>query len=284
MSKTLITSRDSKGLHAVGLFEVAYNKAKLDDRKAQQLNEKGGEFQEGIMVLIRELTSPEQYADEEVASEYGYPKGFQIRSVAEQVKTLLKHFPNFDASHVQELASGNLPEGAEGWAVIPKPDKVGKNYHEALGILIDLIAKDRKFKNWRELELTKKHLRLANKTAESHAKLNEQPGDFWVVPFQFGIWHRGKSVRRARVCFTDNEFGLGAYEVAVLLLTHPDRIQPNHLNIDCAGVEYAPSADGDFFACLSFGWGYSFRRLGLDYGRAGYAYSEWGSASAFLPQ
>ena len=31
MSKALITCRDPKGLHEVGLFEAAYNKAKLDE-------------------------------------------------------------------------------------------------------------------------------------------------------------------------------------------------------------------------------------------------------------
>ncbi|MDP1709756.1 MAG: hypothetical protein Q8L21_02630 [Candidatus Komeilibacteria bacterium] len=57
MSTTLITSRDDKGRHAVGLFEVAYNKAGLDDDRAQRLNERGGELQDGITKLIAELTT-----------------------------------------------------------------------------------------------------------------------------------------------------------------------------------------------------------------------------------
>lgn len=56
MSTTLITSRDDKGRHAVGLFEAAYNKAGLDDDRAQRLNERGGEFQDGVLKLITELT------------------------------------------------------------------------------------------------------------------------------------------------------------------------------------------------------------------------------------
>jgi len=232
----------------------------------------------------KELEKVLPYADEETESNYGYPNGFVIRSVSEQVETLLKHFPNLDSSHVEELASGDLPEGAEGWAVIPKFDKLGKTYHQALETVLSLIANDREFQNWREGELTEKHMKINEKTAQSHEKLNEQPGDFWVVPFQFGIRHRGKSVRRARAVFTKFEFGLGAYEVAILLLTHPDRIQRNYLNIDCAGVEYTPSADGDFFACLCFGWSSYYERLALDYSRTGKASNEWGSTSAFLPQ
>ncbi len=231
-----------------------------------------------------ELEKVLPFADEEVESSYGYPKGFQIRSVAEQVETLCKHFPNLDASHVQELASVELPEGAEGWAVIPKPEKVGKTYHKALETILELIAKDREFNNWREGELTEKHMKLTEKTALSHVKLNEQSGDFWVVPFQFGIKHRGKSVRRTRVVFTEAEFGLGVFEVAVLLLTHPDRIASDCLNIDCAGVEYTPSADGDFFACLFFDWSGSYEQLRLSFSRTGNASNEWGSVSAFFPQ
>ncbi|MDP3901622.1 MAG: hypothetical protein Q8Q37_01430, partial [bacterium] len=53
----LITSRDPKGLHAVGLFEAAYNKSKLDEARAQRLNERGGELQDGIAKLIAELTA-----------------------------------------------------------------------------------------------------------------------------------------------------------------------------------------------------------------------------------
>lgn len=256
----------------------------IDKAVAQRVIEKGDEFQKGLLSLINQL-GERSYADEEVESSYGYPKGFQIRSVAEQVETLLKHFSGLDASHVQELASGELPEGAEGWAVIPKPEVVGKTYHEALESILSLIVKDRKFKNWIEGELTEKHMKLTDKTSLSHVKLNEHPGDFWVVPFQFGSRHRGKSVRRARTVFTETEFGLGAYEVAILLLTHPGRIQPGHLNIDCAGVEYAQSAVGDFFACLDFYWHYYYDKLLLlNYDSTVNTYDEWGSASAFLPQ
>lgn len=52
---TLITSRSKKGLQAVRFFEDAYNKAHLDGGRAQMLNEKGGEFQEGILALITKL-------------------------------------------------------------------------------------------------------------------------------------------------------------------------------------------------------------------------------------
>ena len=66
MSTTLITSRDPQGRQAVSLFEVAYDGATLIGESAQRLNERGGEFQDGIKRLIAELTTSNQYVDEEV--------------------------------------------------------------------------------------------------------------------------------------------------------------------------------------------------------------------------
>ncbi|MDO8561197.1 MAG: hypothetical protein Q7R91_03205, partial [bacterium] len=93
MSQTLITSRDPKGLHAVGLFEAVYNKSKLDDARAQRLNERGGELQDGIAKLIAELSVSNQFADEEVKSSYAYPKGYKVKGITEQTNILRQLFP-----------------------------------------------------------------------------------------------------------------------------------------------------------------------------------------------
>ena len=232
-----------------------------------------------------ELQKVLPYADEEVKSNYDYPEGFRIRTVQEQVEILLKHFPYLDASHVEELASGELPEKAEGWAVIPKPNIVGDTSVSALDVILGLIVNDRKFENWREGQLTEKYVQLTEKTKVAHATLNQQLGDFWVIPFQFGKLYRGRSVRRARVCFDETEFGLGVYEVAILMLTHPDRIVgSNQLYMDCAGIEYSPNAGGDFFACLYFYWRSYYRRLGLYYSRTDDTGKKWGAVSGFLSQ
>jgi hypothetical protein len=44
-----------------------------------------------------------------------------------------------------------------------------------------------------------------------------------------------------------NEFGLGAFAIGIMILTHPERLQHyDDLWIDCAGDEFAPDADGVF--------------------------------------
>jgi len=215
-----------------------------------------------------------------------YPQGFRIRTVQEQLEVLTMFFPNLDASHAQELASGDLPAGAEGWAVIPRPNKFG-TYHGALGMVVELISKNRKFKNMLEGNLTDRHLRLTEKTKQVQDKLTiEQPGDYMVFPFQFGNKWRGDSVRDARFCFEDNEFGLGPYEVAILLLTHPDRITGrDQLIIDCAGGEYRPSAKGAFVKFLFFGWrGCGEGQFLLYYEDSDIPNKYYGVASGFLPK
>ena len=107
--------------------------------------------------------------------------------------------------------------------------------------------------------------------------------DILVVPAQFGILHRGRSVRRAREVMKANQFGLGAFAVGIMLLTHPERLQNyDDICIDCAGDEFSPGADGDFSEAPIFHF---------DDGRVRFstlwvscAYDYYGSASGFVPQ
>ncbi len=64
MSDTLITSNDPKGRHATDLFRSAYDNACLDDKRAQRLNEHGGDFQKGIGELIARITVEEGSLEE----------------------------------------------------------------------------------------------------------------------------------------------------------------------------------------------------------------------------
>src|SRR3989344_499706 len=132
MSQTLITSRDPKGLHAVGLFEAIYNKSQLDDARAQRLNERGGELQNGIAKLISELSVPNRYVNEEVGSGCMYPGGYKVKGVAEQSKTLKSLFPELkDATFDEGMATRQLPPNAEGWFAIPGWGKTDLSCGEA---------------------------------------------------------------------------------------------------------------------------------------------------------
>jgi hypothetical protein len=81
-----------------------------------------------------------------------------------------------------------------------------------------------------------------------------------------------------------NECGLGAFAVAIMLVSHPERLQHHDdLWIDCAGDEYVARGGGGRFSCaprfLSGGgivW--------FDSGWSNVAEGHYGSASGFVPQ
>jgi ribosomal protein S16 len=297
MSQTLITSRDPKGLHAVGLFEAVYNKSKLDEARAQRLNERGGELQDGIAKLIAELSVSNQYANEEVRSSYTYPKEYKgPKPIADQIKALAKIF-DLDPSHAIEFAKNlpALPEGAEGWFAIPSVDALAKKhfpevtdpvqkYCQAVQLVHAKIAASRSFYNYREGQITPAQLRVHARTAHALDLIAEtQKGDILIVAAQLGMRHRGKSVRRAREVFVANEFGLGSLAVGSIVLTHPERlVRWEELDMDCSGDEFSPVADGDFSEspCFDFGDG----EVGFDTYFVGGPGDGFGSVSGFLSQ
>lgn len=285
MSLTLITSNDPKGIRATSLFQAKYNKAKLDDDAAQRLNE-DREFWAGLEKLITERSRPNQYANEEVKSSYGYPKGYQQKDVHAQANLLRELIPGVGFAD-EKLAELPLPNGAGGYFAIPRWQTVAPTYREAVEKVFALLAKQRKgkFQNYREGQLGEQYLRESEKTAAAFQKLSdEQKGyDILVVPAQFGIRHRGRSVRRAREVMNSSEFGLGAFAVGIILLTHPEReVQWEQLHIDCAGDEYSPDGDGQFVHAPIFS--FDDDGLGFDSGWVNGPSDDCGSASGFVSQ
>ncbi len=298
MSQTLITSRDPKGLHATGLFEAVYNKSKLDDARAQRLNERGGELQDGIAKLIAELSVSDQYANEEVRSNYTYPKEYRgPKPINDQIKAIAKIF-GLDPSHALELAKTlpELPNGAEGWFAIPSVDALAakhfpevtdpiQKYCQAVQLVHTKIADSRSFYNYRDGQLGAEYLRQHAKTVKMFQKLGDEQKDFdiLVVPAQFGLRHKGRSVRRAREVFAANEFGLGAFAIGIMLLTHPEReVQWEQLHVDCAGDEFSPGAGGGFSGSPYFLFYGGEVRFGTPF--VGHPSDFFGSVSGFLAQ
>ena len=266
--------------------EQALKKVGLDKDGLQMLIGNGDEFQADIVASIRKHSISNQFADEEVASNYGYLSGYRKpKGITEQTNILRQLIPGIGFAD-EKIAQQALPPNAEGWFAIPKWQSVGKTYEEALQKVLDLVKKQRgNFYNWREGKLGVQYLRQHERTAKKLETLAEQQKgyDILVVAAQFGLRHRGRSVRRAREVFTANEFGLGAFEIGCMLLTHPERLQNyDDLWIDCAGNEYSPAADGDFSFAPYFSFGEG--RVKFGSGWFDHAVDLYGSASGFLPQ
>ncbi len=258
-----------------------------DRDSAQAIITRGGDLQAAIREPLLDIGAL-RYKSEEVESKYGYPQGFAVRPVCEQLLTLVNIFPGLDASKALACSKEKraLPEGMDGLFAIPKWEKIAKTYNEAVEKVIVAIEKSgRPFQNWRKGELNAKYLKRSERTEKAMAAIsNKQDGDFIVIPAQLGMLHRGRSIRRAREVMKDKEFGLGAYEMGIILLTHPERLQAyENLWIDCPGDEYSPDAGGRFVDAPIF----DFDVAGLHFvgGRwVSRAYEYYGSASGLLPQ
>lgn len=264
--------------------EKALKEVGLDKDGIQKLIENGDEFQARIIAGIRELSVSNQFADEEVESSYAYPKGYKVKGITEQTNILRQLFPGIGFAD-EKIVEQQLPPNAEGWFAIPKWQTLAPTYGEAVEKVLAMIASKRKFYNYRDGQIGAEYLRQHAKTAKMFQKLGDEQKDYdiLVVPAQFGLRHKGRSVRRAREVFQVNEFGLGAFAIGIMILTHPDReVQWEQLHVDCAGDEYAPDGDGGFVNAPFFDWGGGALRFFTCWTNV--AYGQYGSASGVVPQ
>jgi hypothetical protein len=293
-----ITSNQRKQI--VRFVEDGIDAMNLEKDGAQRLIENGGEFQTDLKKLVERFSITNQYANEEFSSSYGYLSGYKpidrkcsfeevLQDLNRQAEVISKLFalkPSFDAEWTRK-AWANLPEGVEKLFLIPNYEKVAPTYGEAVQKVLDLIKQTRNgaFYNYREGELGADQLRQSQKSTMMFQKLGDEQKehDILVVPAQFGIRHRGRSVRRAREVMNANECGLGAFAIGIMLLTHPERLMHyDDLWIDCAGDEFAPFAGGDFSRSPFFK--FDDGKVRFDAGDVSIAYDCFGSASACLPQ
>lgn len=277
--------------------------ANFSKEGAQQVHaspEFAARIREAVILALTELSSTDKFKDEEVRSNYTYPPEYTgVKPIGEQVDILAKIFGlslGYTSEWIEKvLPTLTLPEGADGWFAIPSLDAIRKRffpevkddaeaYCRAVQLVHEKLGASRKFYNYREGQITKDRLRVHTRTAHALDLIAEhQKGDILIVPAQFGLRHRGRSVRRAREVFTSKEFGLGAFAVGCMALTHPERfVRWEQLHTDAPGDEFAPDAVGGFSSAPLFLW----------YGGKLWFAADWfgaqcalyGSVSAFLPQ
>ena len=294
----LITTEDPKGLDATAKWRAVYNKQQLTDGtdgSAQRLNE-SPEFWKELGDLIQKHSTTNQYIDEVVSSNYTYPKEYKRKDITEQVKKIAKIF-ELDGTQALEFIKTlpELPEGSECWFAIPKVSAVTKKhfpsitnpaeqYCETVKMVLKEIESTRSFTNYRKNEIMPTKLRVHARTANFLEQIEaQQPGDIIIIAVQYGMRHRGKSVRRARETFSSNEFGLTSFAVGCMALVHPDRyIRWEELDTDCAGDEFSPGGVGAFsFAPFFY---FDVGELGFGTGDVSDVGDGYGSASGFFPQ
>lgn len=293
---TQATSGQIKQINRFGsdAIEKVLGELGLDNPGAQRVIEHGYEFVEAVrtaaLASLKDLSVSDKFKNEEVKSNYGYLSGYRKpKSITEQCNILRQIFLGVGFAD-EKLSEREVPKHAEGWFAIPKWQTVAPTYSEAVQKVLDAIKKARngKFYNYRDGQINDQRLRQSDKakTAAVFQKLSDEQKDhdILVVAAQFGIYHRGRSVRRAREVFVSNEFGLGAFAVGIMILTHAERLQHyEDLWIDCVGDEFddpGAAVRFDRAPCFCFGVGrVEFATFWFDI-----AYGYCGSASAFVPQ
>lgn len=298
-TQKLITSDDPKGRQATDLFRGAYNKAQLTEGQAQRLNEnKGGNFTTELLWLIQQHSSTDQYEKEMVSSNYTYPKEYNgPKPIIEQIKTIATIF-GLDPTQALEFAKKlpTLPEGAEGWFAIPKVSVIAKKYFPAItdererycAVLMLVLEKTRNTRVLRchyENQIVSSQLRQSSNTMRFMQELDAtQEGDIIIIAAQYGMRHRGKSVRRVRELLVDkNEFGLCPLTVSFMNLIHPERfVQENQLNVYCAGADFTLRVGGPFSQILFFELNDGVLEISEE--ETCCPSRSFGSPSAFIPQ
>ena len=258
----------------------------LDQQSAQVVLDMAKKLKPEVVNLIVDIihkhTVSDKYKDEQVGSNRVYPPTYRVRPIEAQVTELRKHFPML-GSCLEKLSRRPLPEGAEAWFAIPRWEALAPTYNEATQMVLDVIASKRKFQNRCAGKLGPIYLRQSERSKLACKILEDQQSgnDILVVGVQSGLLHRGCSSRRTRVSMAGNEFGMGVFAFACMLLTHPERLSTEDtLMIDCGGDEYSVRGD------------YTFDRVPLfDYDISGIEFSIfyedrsrnlWGTPTGFL--
>lgn len=264
------------------LMDRSVAKKILDKYRLHKVIENDAEFIRAIHTIA---SIPDKFENEEVESSQAYPKNYKIKDIAEQVNILRQLFPGIGFAD-EKLCARMVPTGAEGWFAIPKWQTIAPTYGEAVEKVLAKIGKvyRGKFKNLHEDELGPRHLKQSAKTEKMFQMLGRQQKDhdILVVAAQFGLRHRGRSVRRAREVMQVNEYGLGAFSVGIMLLTHPERLMNyDGLNIDCAGDLCAHDIDDDSLLTIAF----CFNSTNVLFCARWIVFASncFGSVSAFLP-
>lgn len=268
--------------------QTAYRTAieQLDRQSAQAVLDMDrklkSEVAEKVVEIIHRHTVSSKYKDEEVGSNRVYPASYRVRPVEAQVTELRKAFPSLGSCQ-EKLARRELPLGAEAWFAIPRWQALASTYNEAVEMAIGVMASRRRLSNRIVGKLGEIYLRQSERSRLAEKILSEQQegSDILVLGAQAGMLHRGSSARRTRVALAGNEFGLGVFAFACMLLTHPERLSTGDtLMIDCGGDEYSVRGD------------YTFDRVPLfDFDMAGVEFSIfyedrarnlWGTPTGFL--
>jgi len=240
------------------------------------------EVADRVVEIIQRHTVSDKFKEEQVGSNRIYPPTYRVRPIEAQVTELRKAFPSL-GNCLEKLARKPLVDGAEAWFAIPRWQVLAPTYSEAVELVLGVLASRRRISNRIIGRLGPIYLRQSERSALAEKILaDQQQGcDILVVAAQAGLLHRGCSARRTRVAMAGNEYGLGVFACACLLLNHPERLSASDtLMIDCSGDEYSVRGDSTFDRVPLFDYDIGGIEFSIFYEDR--ARNLWGTPTAFL--
>lgn len=180
-----------------------------------------------------------------------YPPEYYVKLLDKQLESLKRYelYYSFcrvgvDEKLINKIKDGEitLPIGAEGWFAIPNPLRVLTDYSHFIERDLAEALKASGFSKLYiyRLNQLKRDLRIHEDSVKKISQIDSKQGhpNTLIIPAQFGSLHPHQTAQLARERFMDNEFGLGAFTVGAMLLTHYERIgsrYENPLNLICPG-------------------------------------------------
>lgn len=219
-----VTSAQKKQLlrFAEDAIEKVIKKEDFDRYSFQTVIGRGGEFGDSIANSIINLSIPRGSREKEWEKHYqgvkesGFSRNsYQVKNISEQLEILRSYFPE----HTEEFSNITFnykypkPIGSDGYFVIPRWQLFADTYDKAV------VAVAEKF-----VSFDKKRsgivgpIKLIKRTEMFLERCDGQ--NVMILPAQMGSRYLGKSVSWVRDMLLPYEFGLGAFEVSIMLLTH----------------------------------------------------------------
>ena len=187
------------------------------------------------------------------------------RPIEQQIREIAWRFGLSPKEALAHIGRGlpQLPAGAEGWFAIPSVDALAtqhfskvtdpaERYRRAVERAFRVLGVAHDFADQSAIKMIVPSLRQDELSVHAWALVTrDQPGEIVIIAAQLGRLHRGQAV--GRVTYAEREYGFGAFEAAVVLLTHPTRlVGPESLDLDCFGDTCALGEGGKVVAAPSF--------------------------------
>ncbi len=218
---------------------------------------------------------------------YGYVSGYSRPSHLDQQSRILNYcFPHL-ATYDASLEGVCNAAYAEGKLLLPYWGALGPTYNDALQAALSMLAQVRRrgeFLNLRPNEMGANVLRQTDAKMAAIDKLRrKQPDqDFLLIDGQLGQRFPHTTRYSAETVLCENEFLFGAFEVAIFILTHPERMDDfRDMSLECAGDECRLALEGPWEDIPFFQFD---GQLNFNMTSQHVAHPEGSIASGFLPR